>query len=250
MRKKRIKKNPYRNQLMLSEWLTDVPEDFSENWLFTICPVGKRCLVIASYGTTSAYNRMGQLINNFPSLLPGGSGKTYRIASRDYSILDCIYHEVLRTFYVLDVMCWHGHPVYDSDTEFRSYWKQTKLHDEGDKLSKYSRINPLTFEDLRYYPCTVESLSEVLGSKWPVEVDGVLFVHKQAHYRIGRTPLASWLKPSMIPELLKISVSEEFLSCVPTLPVGMETSSASSKERKERATETMDTSQPIATTDK
>lgn len=33
--------------------------------------------------------------------------------SVDYTILDCIYSEVSQTYYVLDVMCWRGHPVYD-----------------------------------------------------------------------------------------------------------------------------------------
>lgn len=31
----------------------------------------------------------------------------------DYTILDCVYSEMDRTFYILDVMCWRGHPVYD-----------------------------------------------------------------------------------------------------------------------------------------
>ena len=33
----------------------------------------------------------------------------------EYTILDCIYSEINRTYYVLDVMCWRGHPVYDSE---------------------------------------------------------------------------------------------------------------------------------------
>lgn len=35
-------------QLMLSEWLVDVPADLSSDWLVVVCPVGKRCLVVAS----------------------------------------------------------------------------------------------------------------------------------------------------------------------------------------------------------
>lgn len=231
--KKKKRKNPYRNQLMLSEWLVDIPEDFEINWKFVVCPIGKRCLVISSRGTTSAYGRNGVLINNFPSLLPGGCVKTYRTSSRDYCILDCIYHEVSRTFHVLDVMCWGGHPVYDSDTEFRSYWKETKLRDEGERLSSYSRINPLTFENLIYHPCSPEALGKVLGSKWPFEVDGLLFVHKEAHYTVGSSPLTAWLKPHMIPDVLKIPVSDEFLSCAPTLPAAvMETSTAAGEQKK------------------
>ena len=33
----------------------------------------------------------------------------------DNAILDCIYHEVEKTFYVLDIMSWKDHPVYDSE---------------------------------------------------------------------------------------------------------------------------------------
>ncbi len=33
---------------MLSEWLVEVPEDIAEEWIMRICPVGKRCLVVAN----------------------------------------------------------------------------------------------------------------------------------------------------------------------------------------------------------
>lgn len=35
-------------QLMLSEWLIDVPPDLDQEWLFVVCPIGKRALVVAS----------------------------------------------------------------------------------------------------------------------------------------------------------------------------------------------------------
>lgn len=38
----------------------------------------------------------------------------------DYTILDCIYSEVDRTYYILDVMCWRGHPVYDCPVKLTS----------------------------------------------------------------------------------------------------------------------------------
>lgn len=38
----------FRNFLMLSEWLVDVPEDFASTYLALPCPVGKRCLVFSS----------------------------------------------------------------------------------------------------------------------------------------------------------------------------------------------------------
>ena len=33
----------------------------------------------------------------------------------DNSVLDCIYSEVDRTYYVLDLMCWASYPIYDSE---------------------------------------------------------------------------------------------------------------------------------------
>lgn len=33
---------------MLSEWLIDVPPDLDQEWLFVVCPTGKRALVVAS----------------------------------------------------------------------------------------------------------------------------------------------------------------------------------------------------------
>ena len=36
------------HQLMLSEWLVDVPDDLQQEWLMVVCPFGKRNLVIAS----------------------------------------------------------------------------------------------------------------------------------------------------------------------------------------------------------
>ncbi|XP_016393085.1 snurportin-1-like [Sinocyclocheilus rhinocerous] len=45
--KKKLPKH-YANQLMLSEWLVDVPADLSSDWLMVVCPVGKRSLVVAS----------------------------------------------------------------------------------------------------------------------------------------------------------------------------------------------------------
>jgi snurportin-1 len=80
--KKKRRVHPYRNQLMMSEWLVDVPPDFTDNWFMTVCPVGRRCLVIANKRTTLAYSRIGAFINCFPSLLPGGYIRTCNVLPR------------------------------------------------------------------------------------------------------------------------------------------------------------------------
>lgn len=35
-------------QLMLSEWLVDVPSELDTDWLMVVCPMGKRSLIVAS----------------------------------------------------------------------------------------------------------------------------------------------------------------------------------------------------------
>ena len=68
-------KRPYADQLMAGEWMKALPDDLAANWLFVMCPVGKRCLVISAKGRTMAYGRNGKCITKFPSSLPGGARK-------------------------------------------------------------------------------------------------------------------------------------------------------------------------------
>ncbi|XP_021569386.1 snurportin-1 isoform X2 [Carlito syrichta] len=168
----------YANQLMLSEWLIDVPSDLGQEWIVVVCPVGKRALIVASRGLTSAYTKSGYCVNTFPSLLPGGN-KRHSTAAKDYTILDCIYSEVNQTYYVLDVLCWRGHPFYDCQFKFVG---------------------------LQNFPCTPESLCKVLSMDFPFEVDGLLFYHKQTHYSPGSTPLVGWLRPYMVSDVLGVAV--------------------------------------------
>jgi snurportin-1 len=200
---------------MLSEWLVDKPEDFESNWLAVVVPIGRRCLIVAARKTTHAYSRVGAELKSFPSLLPGGCRLSHRLA-QDYCILDCIFHEGKQMFYILDVMCWGGYPVYDSDTEFRVFWKEQKCK-ELEKISAYSRVNPLPFENLPFHACTKEGLERVLAEPPPFQVDGLLFIHKECRYILGTSPLAAWLKPHMIPDILGIAVSAEFLAQSPAM---------------------------------
>ncbi|XP_010624610.3 snurportin-1 isoform X1 [Fukomys damarensis] len=194
----------YANQLMLSEWLIDVPSDLGQEWIVVVCPVGKRALIVASKGSTSAYTKSGYCVNRFPSLLPGGN-KRNSTTGKDYTILDCIYNDVSQTYYVLDVMCWRGHPFYDCQTDFRFYWMHSKLPEE-EGLGEKTKLNPFKFVGLKNFPCTPESLCKVLAMDFPFEVDGLLFYHKQTHYSPGSTPLVGWLRPYMVSDVLGMDV--------------------------------------------
>ena len=54
-------------------------------------------------------------------------------------------------------------------------------------------------------PCNSD-LCTFLENLPPWPLDGILFYHREAHYTHGRTPLVTWLKPFMLPEVLGITV--------------------------------------------
>lgn len=204
----------YKDQLMLSEWMLEVPEDFVSEWTMVPCPVGRRNLIVASKGQTSSYAKNGYCMNRFPSLLPGGS-KNMSCWNKDSTILDCVYSEVNRTYYVLDVMCWRSQPVYDSETEFRFYWLQAKF-EEIPQILTVSKLNACRFEVLPNFACDSDTLQNILSSPMNIELDGLLFYHKRTHYAFGTTPLVLWLKAFMLPEILGVPVSTHHMEQRPT----------------------------------
>ncbi|KNC83341.1 hypothetical protein SARC_04411 [Sphaeroforma arctica JP610] len=194
----------YKDQLMVSEWMVEKPEDFATEWLMKTCPIGKRCMVVSSQGQTRAFCRNGYCIERFDSALPGG--RSIGRGAQEYCILDCILDEQERTFHVLDVMCWKGQPLYDSDTEFRFFWIQIKLQ-ETDGIGQFSRYNPYRFTAIPSAPCDGKAITalvtQVASARGkPKGVDGVLFYDKEVRYCAGRNPAVLWLKPEMLEDIL------------------------------------------------
>ncbi|KAG0303208.1 hypothetical protein BGZ98_006892 [Dissophora globulifera] len=121
-------RNPFRDQMMIPEAMTDIPSDLDTSYYIVPIPIGHRCFVISADGKTTARLPSGQLlVAAFDSCLPAGSSQYRGNRRSDYCILDCVYSSVTRTFWTLDIMCWRGHPVYECETEFRFWWLRGKL---------------------------------------------------------------------------------------------------------------------------
>merc|ERR1719445_2686330 len=234
VRQRRLRKT-YKNQLMLSEWLVEVPVDLEEKWLLILCPEGRRNLVVAANGSTKVFSKSGKQVKSFPSSLPGGNRNQSRGKQNRYTILDCIYSESNSMFYILDMMCWDGFQYYDCETEFRLSWVQQKFIDNQD-LRVRSRFNPFSFQPLPVYQCTKESISQALNSPMPFSdhLDGLLIYHRHVHYMPGKTPLVGWLKGYMVPELLEIPVCEDLMEQRPHDYGGMKTYLKKTYDRVER----------------
>jgi len=67
---------------------------------------------------------------------------------------------------------------------------------------------------LQNYSCVPEDLVKMFKTdpKFdfdPIQLDGILFYNKKAHYSPGLTPLVRWLKGYMLPEMLKVQVKNQ-----------------------------------------
>jgi len=224
VRKYRVRAS-YKKQLMLSEWMEQVPNDLDTEWLIVPVPEGKRTLVVAGGGRSRRFTRGGYDLGDFKSLL----GYKYK-----ETILDCIFVPAQGTFYVLDVMTINGHPLYECDTVTRFDWgKQQVLEVEGIQDRRFGgrRANNYAFRPLRHYPADAMSIATILSDEnqfcfsreeRPAALDGILFYHKQLNYMPGHTPLVSWLKGYMVPEMLNIPVGEGLMARKPANYLGMQ----------------------------
>lgn len=63
----------FAHQLMLPEWMIDIPPRLKREWYVLPRPAGKQCLVVSSNGTTVSRLRNGRILHCFPSALPNGA---------------------------------------------------------------------------------------------------------------------------------------------------------------------------------
>ncbi|KAI9593779.1 hypothetical protein BDF19DRAFT_446869 [Syncephalis fuscata] len=206
--RKRVKRQP----LMEGESINMLPTDLSTDWYATLCPVGKRCWVVSVAGRTISRLRNGATLANFESILPAGSRAYRGNRSSDYCILDCIYVEQTFTYYILDLMCWKGHPFFNCDTEFRLFWLQTQLADLVASGTQQAQL--YKFEALPSGEATLAHLEQIvqqisIGAEAnETNPDGVLLVHRRTHYVPGRTPLCGWIPASEARHLLTSFITD------------------------------------------
>ncbi|XP_009613386.1 uncharacterized protein [Nicotiana tomentosiformis] len=178
----------FAKQLMLPEWMIDVPDNLNTDWYVFARPAGKRCFIVSSNGTTISRLRNGIRLHRFPSALPNGARINNSKSAQSYCILDCIFHESDETYYVIDGVCWAGLSLYECTAEFRFFWLNSKLAETGacDAPSTYHRYK---FSTLPVYNCDKEGLHTAYVGQVPYVKDGLLFYNKHAHYQTGNTPL-------------------------------------------------------------
>lgn len=193
---------PYRNQIQLSEWLTEKPDDI-ENWYMVPCPKGTRCIVVAADGHTDVYSKFGVFQRKFHSALPGDKKNVNLI-----TILDCVYTPDSNEYWVLDVLAYGNQDIVNCEASFRFFWLANKILE--DELSVVSAKNEYALRSISFVDCGVDFAVAECLSKYPMwsddrpQLDGILFYHKESSYVHGRTPLVGWLFAFMVPEVLNV----------------------------------------------
>lgn len=193
---RRRSKNSQKNQLMLSEWLRELPNDI-DRWYIKPCPKGIRVLVVAANQSTKVYNKYGGYMHKFRSQLPGGHDR------RELTILDCIYVEKLQQYYVLDILAYRNQSLTHCETEFRFFWIDSHIRDCN--VDEVTKDNARAFKIIERFDCGDDVAVNQVVSMYPIwpngpELDGFLFYHKEASYVHGTTPLLGWLFAFMMPD--------------------------------------------------
>ncbi|CAL7945863.1 unnamed protein product [Xylocopa violacea] len=194
----------YANQLMMSEWMLEVPQDLLEKWVIVPCPQGKRTLVVACKGATQAYNKRGKWLGKFHSALPGGNPSEHK---SNCTILDCLWIKQQKTYYILDVIAWSNQSLINCDTEFRFFWLRSKLQEIVELQERNTYRNSYPMLSLPNISCDTDISLALANLTDLYPLDGLLFYHRDGQYTKGRTPLVTWLKPFMLPEVLGIYIS-------------------------------------------
>ncbi|KAJ3660664.1 hypothetical protein Zmor_005103 [Zophobas morio] len=232
-RRRSRKKVPFGYKLMGSEWFTEVPDDFQENWIIKLCPEGIRYLVVANKGITTCYYRNGRISFKFKSKLPGGNNEY----AHKFTVLDCIYNKTTNTLFVYDVLAWNSVSLLHAEAHMRFFWIKSKFEENPEMCEINSQKN-FNFVVMDYLPAECSIVQDKLFMPFivndtKVPFDGILFYHREGHYVFGRSPLVGWLKTFMIPEILHIDVDSSHLCSKPEDYQSIQQYLASKKKRKE-----------------
>lgn len=182
----------YKDCLMLSEWMMELPNDL-EDFMLVPCPKGVRCtLVVKSQSSTLHYKSGKEFKKGIKSNLPKDT------------ILDCFYVKSSLSIYILDVLQYKGRDFVNCDFALRNYWIRSKFLE--DELHIFTP-EELTLKVIDTYDFNdPDKISECYNS-FPIytdgtELDGFLYYHKEGSYTFGESPLVLWLFSFMVEEVM------------------------------------------------
>lgn len=87
---------------------------------------------------------------------------------------------------------------------------KSQLEEIKELRERDTRINTFPILSLPNISCETDIGSALASLPELHPLDGLLFYHRDGQYTKGRTPLVTWLKPFMLPEVLGIFIPPPF----------------------------------------
>lgn len=89
------------------------------------------------------------------------------------------------------MISWRGIELTDCTTEFRLYWIRSKLTESATNTNGWiTASGDRRFLPLEYSLASQDGLQSTYSNTYPFKKDGLYFIHREAHYWPGQTPLA------------------------------------------------------------
>ncbi|XP_060596088.1 snurportin-1-like [Ruditapes philippinarum] len=192
----------FKMDLMESRWFTGIPENFETDWCTVACPVGKRCLVMAIDGETKSFSKKGfKIPGYFLSVLPGGNGTEYGFGPTVVTLLDCLFHEEMMTYFILDCIMWASNDVKDFPYMDRMKFVKREIS-KRPEFKNITDLNMYKFVPLYQYDSSLEGI-DLCMRQTTFEIDGLLFFKKDIKYRSESTSDILWIKPYILPDVFE-----------------------------------------------
>ncbi|KAF4715726.1 hypothetical protein FOZ63_032619 [Perkinsus olseni] len=224
------------NQLMYPDWMVEVPQDLSTQWLVKVRPEGKHCLLIIHAGTATLRSKNGRF---YWSYYVGPE-----FAGMGLTVLDVVYPDTTpgfrRAIFVMDVIIWNHSELTSADAECRHYWLKSRLEDMNSRredlfggdssmmaMDAGGEDDDTMLPDLVYVPA-FDATPETITSLHNGEHDGIdyqpdsfIFMHKQGLYWQGLTPLVLCYRDKRLSRFYIDTPDEEGYSAksAPAMPV-------------------------------
>lgn len=197
---------PFDHYLLQSaEMMKKKPKNLVD-WLVGPCPCGQRCVIIASGGISTVYDQHGKFMSSFRyELAKRNENHDPRIAT----ILDCIYNEETRLYFVIDILQHNRICFMSKPAQIRFTW----LENNGSAIANISSLSWKMRRRSNFILIRMTEVQPPIFLHYPIwpndtpQLSGFLFYYKYSYYNCGVTPMVGFLHAFLVPEILGFPIN-------------------------------------------
>ncbi len=171
---------------MFPDVMVEIPEDLESRWQVQLRPGGRRVIATIREGRMQLRSA-----KNGNILEICGFSEELQVFGRE-TMLDGVWDEITGAFFVMDVLFWDSAEISACEAECRHFWLSSRFSEISNvrvgKITRFCYIKPLD--------ATSENISAVyngdigaFSSQVSFQTDSLLFMHKEAVYTAGLSPL-------------------------------------------------------------